>query len=267
MKKRFTLIELLVVIAIIAVLAALLLPALQTAREKAKIVVCLSNMRQNMTALVLYAADNDSRYFDSDPYSGYVISANRFKSEPVNYDYRRFILPYLAGDKDFATAISDDVDDLPTWRCPAINPPVLDDPGNTRSHCYNGILYFPGNRYPWCQATAKSLSDAINPAWTNLPLTTGGMAEFVVLQDNLVRNNHYQGGLLEYNHGNGELMNPFNIESVNPSYLTKVGAVPGGASLAWGDGSARYVQFDELVEVGPIVKDIDSYLYSLPPGR
>ncbi len=60
-RKRFTLIELLVVIAIIALLAAMLLPALSRARENAKSSFCLNNLKQLGSLLHLYTSDNGDR--------------------------------------------------------------------------------------------------------------------------------------------------------------------------------------------------------------
>ncbi len=94
--KGFTLIELLVVIAIIAILAAILFPVFARAREQARKMTCLSNLKQIGTAFALYTQDYDGGYPNTgDPYLW------------VGMRFRWPLMPYLGiGQKEAAAFAS-----------------------------------------------------------------------------------------------------------------------------------------------------------------
>ena len=187
--RGFTLIELLVVIAIIAILAAILLPALAAAKERGKRALCQSNLKQVGAGCLMYAGDNNDLFFPS------VVNTGWGRPNPIEMNTN---IVAVAADLGFSTNSIDPTvgySVIPSiWSCP--NRPTLPAPdqwpnpntwalgyqyygGIANWYIANGAAVKSGSpiktttsRANWMVAgdVVVSLTNPSNPTWTETPV-------------------------------------------------------------------------------------------------
>jgi prepilin-type N-terminal cleavage/methylation domain-containing protein/prepilin-type processing-associated H-X9-DG protein len=241
-RPGFTLIELLVVIAIIAILAAMLLPALAKAKERAKRIQCLNNIRQVGIGVIMYAGDFKDTVFS--PFQGNVT---------VGLDAA--LLPTLSTYGMVVKTTPSEQNNI--WSCPSRNYLPRVDPNNPAAIAI-GYSYY-GGLTSWDNGPAGHIAHPPSPvklaqAKPNWCLAAEANCKY--LSDFGIAGGTGWGADGHVNAGPTWPAQPNRV----PHPAAK-GKHPAGGNVLFTDGSARWIKFENMCFMTSFSADAHIYAY------